>query len=297
VRSFGPVRALDGLDLAAAGGEVVALVGPNGAGKTTLLLILAGLLAPDAGRVEIAGADPLSAPYEVRRAVGWMPDFFGVYDGLAAQEYLELFAAAYRVPASERAGRARELLELVALGALAGTQVGGLSRGQKQRLGFARALVGRPSVLLLDEPAAGLDPRARVELRDLVRRQRDEGACVLISSHILSELEEMADSAVFVDRGRVTGGYAIGDGAGALERRAWRLRALDSAALERVLRRLGAAPRPSGEGAFAVEVEDERGAADLVARLVAEGVRLVEAGPERGGLERAFLASGGEAGR
>jgi ABC-2 type transport system ATP-binding protein len=220
-----------------------------------------------------------------------------VYDGLNVQEYLELFAAAYRLLPSERTARARELLELVALGSLGETQVGALSRGQKQRLGFARALVGRPSVLLLDEPASGLDPRARVELRDLVRRQRDEGACVPISSHILSELEEMADSAVFLDRGRVTGGYSIGNGASARRARAWRLRALDATALERALQRLGAAPLPSGDAAFAVDLDSEQAAADLVARLVADGVGIVEVGPERGGLEQAFLASGGEPGR
>jgi len=292
-RSFGAVRALDGLDLSVPAGRVVALVGPNGAGKTTLLLILAGLLAPDGGSVTVAGADPVRNPFEVRRVVGWMPDFFGVYDGLTAQEYLELFGAAYRLPRPERPTRARELLALVQLEDRAATPIAGLSRGQKQRLGFARSIVHRPRVLLLDEPASGLDPRARVNLRDVVRRQSDEGACVLVSSHVLSELEEMTDSAVFVEGGRVTGEYGTAGGGGAPSAlRAWRLRALDPGSLAAGLESAGHAARETGGGGSVVDLESEQAAADLLARLVAGGVRVVEMRPDSGGLERAFLASG-----
>jgi len=296
-RSFGAVRALDGLDLSVPAGRVVALVGPNGAGKTTLLLVLAGLLAPDGGSVTVAGADPVREPFEVRRVVGWMPDFFGVYDGLTAQEYLELFGAAYRLPRPERPTRARELLALVQLEDRAATPIASLSRGQKQRLGFARAIVHRPRVLLLDEPASGLDPRARVNLRDVVRRQSDEGACVLVSSHVLSELEEMTDSAVFVEGGRVTGEYGTGGtGQGpSTARRAWRLRALDPAALAAWLRSAGHTARETGDGSSIVDLDGEEAAADLVARLVAGGLRVVEMRPDSGGLERAFLADRGAA--
>lgn len=290
-RAFGGVRALQGLDLTAPAGRVVALVGPNGAGKTTLLLILAGLLAPDGGRVRVAGADPLADPLAVRRAVGWMPDFFGVYEGLTAQEYLELFGAAYRLPRAERPGRARELLVNVGLEDRAEARIDTLSRGQKQRLGFARAIVHRPSVLLLDEPASGLDPRARVALRDQLRAQAAGGACVLVSSHILSELEEVADAAVFMEAGRVTGEYAVGE-ASAAATSPWTLRALDHDALARELETAGVTGRAAERGEIEVDLGGEEAAAELIARLVGAGVRLVEASPRRGGLERAFLTSG-----
>jgi len=291
-RAFGGVRALQGLDLTAPAGRVVALVGPNGAGKTTLLLILAGLLAPDGGRVRVAGADPLADPLAVRRAVGWMPDFFGVYEGLTAQEYLELFGAAYRLPRAERPGRARELLVNVGLEDRAEARIDTLSRGQKQRLGFARAIVHRPSVLLLDEPASGLDPRARVALRDQLRAQAAGGACVLVSSHILSELEEVADAAVFMEAGRVTGEYAVGEVSAAATSQPWTLRALDHDALARGLEAAGVTGRAAERGEIEVDLGGEEAAAELIARLVGAGVRLVEASPRRGGLERAFLTSG-----
>lgn len=295
-RSFGGVRALDGLDVTIPWGQVTALVGPNGAGKTTLLLILAGLLAPDAGRVRVAGVDPVTDPFEVHRVVGWMPDQFGVYDGLTAREYLELFGAAYRMPRAERAQRARELLALVELEELTDRQIGGLSRGQKQRLGFARTIVHEPRVLLLDEPASGLDPRARLTLRELLLRERDAGACVLVSSHVLAELEEMSDAAVFMERGRRSGDYSVEDASHPSASRPWRLRALDPDALQVALKRAGVEPRRGRDGSISVDLSGDEAAADLVAQLVRDGVRVAEAAPESGSLERAFLASETEAG-
>src|SRR5919198_2069206 len=182
-RSFGPVQAVQGVDLDAPPGEVTALVGPNGAGKTTLLLVLATLLRPDAGEVRVAGYDPISQPAEVGAGMGWSPDVFGLYDNLTAREYLEAMAAAYRIPARARADRAGYLLRVARLPDKAEAPVHSLSRGQKQRLGLARALVHDPIVLLLDEPASGLDPRSRVELRDLLRQLAGEGRTVVVSSH------------------------------------------------------------------------------------------------------------------
>ena len=289
-RAFGNTRALDGLDLTIPRGAVTGLVGPNGAGKTTLLLILAALLAPDSGEVRVMGFDPMHDPFEVHRSVGWMPDFFGIYEGLTAAEYLELFAAAYNLPRASRAPRARELLDLVGLPEFGDRQVHVLSRGQKQRLGLARALVHRPRLLLLDEPASGLDPRARFELRDLVRRQVDEGVSVVISSHILAELEEMADSIVFVDKGRSRGAYEIDSlprGAGA---RRWRLRALDPAALASTLELWDMGAHTELDGSSLLELDDEPAAAALVKRLVEAGVQITEVTPERTGLESAFMA-------
>jgi ABC-2 type transport system ATP-binding protein len=289
-RSFGNSHALSGFDVKVPAGKVTGLVGPNGAGKTTLLLILAGLLAPDSGTAKVGGADPVSQPYEVHREVGWMPDFFGVYDGLTALEYLELFGAAYQVPAAERTPRAKELLDLVNLQSFSSSSVHTMSRGQKQRLGFARAIVHKPKVLLLDEPASGLDPRARIELRELVRAEAAAGASVLVSSHILSELEEMVDLVVFAEKGKCKGVYPLNElPAGALHK-TWRFRALDSAQLEKELSALELSATFIGNGAGVVALENDQEAADLIAHLVRAGVRLVEATRDGGGLEGAFMA-------
>ncbi len=292
-RSFGMVRALEGLSLALDYGRVVALVGPNGAGKTTLLLILAGLLSPDRGAARVGGHDPVAAPYDVHATVGWMPDFFGVYDDLTPREYLELFGAAYRLPRAQASSRAAELLEKVNLAARANAKVHTLSRGQKQRLGFARSLIHTPRILLLDEPASGLDPRARIELRDLVRLQASEGVCVLISSHILQELEEMADEVVFMDAGRCTGSYRMSELPSSAGARRYRIRALDPATLEAAVTSVGLSFESLSGGDVVVEVADDAAAAELVARLVRDGVRLIGLAPEGAGLQGAFLSMGG----
>ena len=290
-RSFGAVRALDGFDASLPYGQVVGLVGPNGAGKTTLLLVLAGLLAPDTGTATVGGFDPTARPHDVHRVVGWMPDFFGVYDDLTPREYLELFAAMFRIPRGEIGARAIELLEMVGLGGKADVKVHTLSRGQKQRLGFARALVQGPRVLLLDEPASGLDPRARIDLRDLVRRQAEGGACVVVSSHILQELEEMADLIVFVDAGRSTGMYRIGE-LPTVGRRRWRMRAVDLNALQQAAYSIGAIFEVMHDGSIVVEAADETQIATVVTRLVAAGVAPTGIVPEGAGLEGAFLQLG-----
>jgi ABC-2 type transport system ATP-binding protein len=291
-RSFGSVRALDAMSMTIPAGEVCALVGPNGAGKTTLLLILAGLLAPDKGRVSVGGCDPVTDPFGVHSEVGWMPDFFGTYDDLTAREYLELFGACYRMSPRDARRRAAGLLALVGLEKLADQPVHTLSRGRKQRLGFARALVHRPSILLLDEPASGLDPRARVELRELVRAQKDEGVTVVVSSHILGELEEMSDVVAFVESGRCRGVYPLAELPTASDGRRYRIRALDP--IDGWLESSGIGFEAVSPKRVVVEVSDDAEAAELLARLVREGMRVVEIAPVRGGLEDAFLALGGE---
>ena len=291
-RSFGAVRALDGFDVTLPYGQVVGLVGPNGAGKTTLLLALAGLLAADRGMASVAGFDPMTQAQQVHRVVGWMPDFFGVYDDLSLREYLELFGAMFDLSSTDARSRTTELLELVGLASKADLKVHTLSRGQKQRLGFARALVQRPKVLLLDEPASGLDPRARIDLRDLVRRQAAEGACVVVSSHILQELEEMADIVVFVDAGRCTGIYRINELPTASGARRWRLRALDLNALQQAAYSVGSTFEVMNDGSLTVELADEAALADLVTKLVSAGVPPTAIVPEGMGLEGAFLQMG-----
>jgi len=288
-RRFGAVEALRGLDLTVPYGQVTALVGPNGAGKTTLLLVLATLLRPDAGEVRVAGFDPVTHPTAVRASMGWMPDVFGVYDQLTVREYLAFFADAYLLSRARAKGRVADLLGLVHLEEYADRPVHVLSRGQKQRLALARSLVHEPSVLLLDEPASGLDPRSRVELRDLLRGLAAGGTAVLISSHILTELEEIADRVVFVSGGRSVGAQDLSE----LARDTtvgWRVRATDPAALHAALESRGLpveAATPAGVE-LAPMSEDE--AADLLAALVAEGIRVVAFTPVGSHLESAYLA-------
>lgn len=227
-RTFRGAPAVRGLSVSVPSGAVTGLVGPNGAGKTTLLLMLAALLRPDTGTIRVNGLDPVTQPREVHRVVGWMPDSFGTWDSLTCTEILQTFAVAQGVETREASGRAAQMLAVVHLEDMAAAPARVLSRGQKQRLGLARALIHYPSVLLLDEPAAGMDPRSRADLRQLLRSLADGGVTVLISSHVLGELEEMIDGAVFVSRGqalrtgeeaeapaRTAAPYGLGQGSGA----------------------------------------------------------------------------------
>ncbi len=287
-RSFGSVQALSGMSLTAPYGQVTALVGPNGAGKTTLLLVLASLLRPDRGQVWVGGCDPAVDASGVRAQMGWMPDAFGVYDQLTVQEYLNFFGAAYRMKRADVANRAAELLVLVHLSEFTNSPVHVLSRGQKQRLALTRALIHRPRVLLLDEPASGLDPRSRVELRDILRGLATQGAAVLVSSHILTELEEIADRVVLVAGGRTIGEHAMTDLA-AQARTSYRIRATDPGALAAALQAKGVAPS-TVNGSVEVPSLSESEAADLLAELVGGGVRVVAFEPLGSNLESVYLA-------
>ncbi|MBI2762684.1 MAG: ABC transporter ATP-binding protein [Chloroflexi bacterium] len=211
VKRYDRTLAVAGVDLDIEAGEIFGLVGPNGAGKTTTLRILATLLEPTAGEAEIAGWSLARNPNEVRRVLGFMPDVFGVYDDMRVWEYLDFFGRCYGLPAATRKRVIGDLLDLVDLGDKRDAYVQGLSRGMQQRLCLAHALVHDPKVLLLDEPASGLDPRARVELRELLRELRSLGKTIVISSHILPELEELCTSVAIVDRGRVLASGRISD--------------------------------------------------------------------------------------
>lgn len=203
VKRYNGTLAVAGLDLDVEEGEIFGLVGPNGAGKTTTLRILATLLDASAGEAEIAGLSVRRNPKEVRRVLGFMPDVFGVYDDMKVWEYLDFFGRCYGLPADRRRRLIADLLDLVDLGDKQQSYVQSLSRGMQQRLCLAHTLVHDPKVLLLDEPASGLDPRARVELRELLRELRTLGKTILISSHILPELEELCTSVAIIDRGKV----------------------------------------------------------------------------------------------
>ncbi|WP_154795765.1 ABC transporter ATP-binding protein [Occultella kanbiaonis] len=290
-RSFGTVRAVAGVDLAVRPGSVTALIGPNGSGKTTLLLILAGLLTPDHGSVLVAGADPASSA-TARARIGWMPDAFGTWDSLTAFEVLTTMAGAYRLGREQGRDRAWDLLRTVHLDDLATAPAHTLSRGQKQRLGMARALINSPDVLLLDEPASGLDPRSRIEMRSLLRGLAAAGTTVLISSHVLAELDEMVDDAVFLSRGRTVSAEQLHAGAGT---RRWRLRSLDGPALQQWAfeARITLVPdtdAPDGGGSVLVDLTDDAAAAALLAAAVGAGVPVVSLAPVSGLLEQAYLS-------
>jgi ABC-2 type transport system ATP-binding protein len=203
VKRYDGQLAVAGIDLLVGSGEIYGLVGPNGAGKTTTMRILATLLAPTAGEALVCGIPVTADPIEVRRRMGFMPDFYGVYDDLRVWEYLDFFARCYGVPANRRQAMITDLLEIVGLGDKRGQYVEALSRGMRQRLCLAHTLVHDPALLILDEPASGLDPRARVEMREILRELRSMGKTILVSSHILPELGEMCTSVGIVDSGRM----------------------------------------------------------------------------------------------
>ena len=289
-RAFGDVLAVDDISLTARPGEVTALVGPNGSGKTTLLLMLASLLVPDRGTIRVDGLDPVSQHTQVRARIGWMPDGFGTWDALTVREVLQTIAAAYRMPAGLADQRIGELLRTVHLDDLADRRARVLSRGQKQRLGLARALIHDPSVLLLDEPASGLDPRSRIELRDVLRDLAGRGRTILVSSHILTELQEVADRAVIVARGRTIETQTLDSNDLRTHAAAWRVTALNDEALQAFFHER-AIDSQSVPGGLEVEVAGEEGAARLLADLVSAGIRVTAFAPTQGALESAYLAA------
>jgi ABC-2 type transport system ATP-binding protein len=202
-KMYGDLYALNRLTLKLEKGDVYGFIGPNGAGKTTTMRILATLLQPTWGEATVCGYSIYNNAKEIRRAIGYMPDFFGVYDDMKVIEYLEFFAAAYRIKGPERRVKCEQVLELVDLGYKRDALVTSLSRGMTQRLGLARVLLHEPQVLLLDEPASGLDPRARIEMRGLLKELRSMGKTILVSSHILPELADICNKIGIIERGQL----------------------------------------------------------------------------------------------
>jgi len=200
---YGSLAALENLDLVIEDGDIFGFIGPNGAGKTTTMRILATLLEPTRGSAAVNGMDVCRRGRDVRKVVGYMPDFMGVYDDLKVFEYLEFFAAAFGLPRARRKAVIDDVLELTDLTVKRASSVDALSRGMQQRLQLARVLIHDPKVLILDEPASGLDPRARIEIRELLRELKQMGKTIMISSHILSELEEMCDHVGIIEHGHL----------------------------------------------------------------------------------------------
>lgn len=298
-KRYNGLTAVDDLNLAIPAGSLYGFIGPNGAGKTTTIRMLAGLLAPTSGDILIEGEEIARNSTRARWLVGYMPDFFGVYDDMKAWEYLDFFARCYALPASKRATVVEELLHLVDLYDKRDAWVESLSRGMRQRLCLAHALVHDPKILLLDEPASGLDPRARIEMRELLRELGRMGKTVLISSHILTELAEMCDAVAIIEKGKLVASGPVADIARAAraERllRVQLLHSTDEAQLARAEALLRAYPGVTDvfQLQSALEVPfggDEAAAAALLRHLVAEGLPVLAFGEAASDLEEIFLA-------
>jgi len=307
VKRYGDQLAVAGVDLAVGPGEIFGLVGPNGAGKTTMMKILATLLAQTAGEALVTGIPVDADPIEVRRRIGYMPDFYGVYDDLRVWEYLDFFGRCYGVPANRRPTMIVELLEIVGLTDRRDSYVESMSRGMRQRLCLAHTLVHDPALLILDEPASGLDPRARVEMREILRELRRMGKTILVSSHILPELAEMCTGVAIIDRGRVLRSGSISEIERSLRASALlRIDVLgDEAAVESAREWLGTDRRiadvigatSNSEGAVRIEASFDgstEAQADLLRAMVAAGHRVVGFSQATSDLEEIFLKVTGQ---
>ena len=293
-KRYGKQEALHELNLNIEKGRVFGFIGPNGAGKSTTMLILSTLLAPTSGRAYVAGYDVCKEPKEVRQVLGYMPDFFGVYDNLKATEYLEFYAAAYHIPVEKRKSLIADLLELVNLSNKADAYVDSLSRGMKQRLGLARCLVHSPEVLILDEPASGLDPRARIEMREILKELRKMGKTILISSHILPELAELCDEIGVIEKGRLVACGAVEDvSVGTRGISVMEVKVLEMH--EQALRLLEAFPyvRRLDDKASHFRFQftgTEADKAALLQQLITAGIPVIQFGESKENLEDVFLA-------
>jgi ABC-2 type transport system ATP-binding protein len=290
---YGKRTALDHVSFEVPEGEIFGFVGPNGAGKTTTLRILASLLEPSGGHASIGGVDVVKQPDLVHSRLGYMPDFFGVYDQLTVSEYLDFYASCYRQPKQRRAKVVTQLLELIGLSERRDQMVDSLSRGLKQRLCLARALVHDPAVLLLDEPASGLDPRARVDMREILKELRRMGKTIIISSHILPELTELCTMIGIIDHGRMRATGSVQEVVQHLSAgRRVRIAVVgDQEAALAILKPLTAVREVDiVNGAIEASYEgDDSTAAEILQALTAGGIRVSGFGQIDGGLEEAFM--------
>ncbi|MCD6338318.1 MAG: ABC transporter ATP-binding protein [Verrucomicrobia bacterium] len=293
VRRFGATVAVDRLDLTVYKGDLFGFIGSNGAGKTTTLRILATFLRPTAGEAFVLGLDVVKEADRVRHVIGYMPDFFGVYKDMEVTEYLDFFGACYKIPAARREKTVAAVLELVGLADKRGALIGALSRGMQQRLGLARVLIHDPQVLLLDEPASGLDPRARIEVAAILQELQRMGKTIIISSHILSELEKLCNRVAIIEKGRLI--YS-GPAQGAAKEFqsapvVWAavrgdpdhaLKLLKECSFVKEVRLI--------DGRLRVTLDGEEGDPSQVAEaLVRGGAKLAELRPEEKGLQEVFL--------
>lgn len=292
-KHYGGFVALRGIDLQVAAGDIFGFIGPNGAGKTTSIKILTTLMEPTGGDAKVDGMSVWDDKDAIRGIVGYMPDAFGVYPDMTVTEYLHFFAAAYGIGRRDRKGLVGGLLELTDLTFKEDALVESLSKGMQQRLGLARALVHDPKVLVLDEPAAGLDPRARVELREILRELQRMGKTILVSSHILSELAEICNRVGIIERGQLVAQGALGDLLRDRPGRVWQLRTTDGAAAMQLLGAsevVGSINRDPEEPALLrLELADGADVAAVGALLASGGVGIRHLAEQTETLEAAFM--------
>lgn len=293
-KSFGSFEALKGINLTIKKGTVFGFVGPNGAGKSTTMSILATLALPTSGMALVDGLDVTKHPHEVRKKIGYMPDFFGVYDQLKTDEYLHFYGASYGLTKQEREMLIPQLLELVNLSDKRDFYVDSLSRGMKQRLCLARCLVHDPELLILDEPASGLDPRARIEMREILKELKSMGKTIIISSHILPELAEMVDEIGVIEHGKL---IAVGN-IDLIQRQLMSKKLLKIKLLDRVEQLKNSLENdPLVQGIFVngdtLEVQfsgDDRQQVDFLQKMIQAGYPVVTFNEAHTDLEDIFLA-------
>lgn len=295
-RYFGALKAVNGVTFEIPHGSVCGFVGANGAGKTTTMRILATLDYPTLGSAEVCGINVVHRPAEVRKMIGWMPDHFGNYEHMTVLEYLDFYARALGYKGQERRQRIQEVMDFTDLVPLADRFSNKLSKGMTQRLGLGRALLGDPQILIMDEPAAGLDPKARVELKHLIRVLAQEGKTIFISSHILSELGEMCDSLLFINNGRIVhhgdaetlkrGSDSVGGVLYDVQVDGDPQWVSDWCVLQPNVEFLES--RKCG-GRIRIDTQDPTKAADVLARMVKDGLLITEYHREERNLEDAFI--------
>ena len=292
-RRYGTMAALSSLNLQIHRGDLFGFIGSNGAGKTTTLRILATFLAPSAGSAKVLGHDVARDANSVRHLIGYMPDFFGVYKNMEVTEYLDFFGACYKIPTKQRENTVKDVLELVGLTDKQGSLIGALSRGMQQRLGLARVLIHDPQLLLLDEPASGLDPRARIEMMAILQELQRMGKTILISSHILSELQNLCNRVAIIEKGKLIYSGSVTGAADQMKSETilWVQVASDTATALAILHRhpqiLNAEEL---DGQIRITISPDAPDPSCVAEtLVHNGVKLAELRKDALGLEEVFL--------
>lgn len=293
VKRYGKFTAVNNLSMEIGEGHIFGFVGANGAGKTTTMKIIAGLLPQTSGEVTIDGVDITDRPRQVKRKIGYMPDFFGVYDDLKVDEYMDFYSGIYGIPYRERKAAANQLLELVNLTDKREFYVDSLSRGMKQRLCLARSLIHNPRILILDEPASGLDPRARIEMKGILRELKEMGKTVLISSHILPELSEICTAIGIINQGRMAAQGTVDEimrkmeGTGKIK-----IKVMER--IEDAVKVLQEHPSISGVNVLGNTLDadfkgEDRSLTDILKRLVASDIPVISFTEENGSLESIFM--------
>ena len=293
-RSFGKLQAVKGVSFDIHRGQVVGFIGANGAGKTTTMRMISTLEMPDAGEITICGCDAVDDPNSVRSKIGWVPDDFGRYQNVTIFEYLDFFARAFDYQDQERKNRIQEVMDFTGLTELKDRFIDKLSKGQGQRVCLGRALLHDPEVLLMDEPAAGLDPKARMELKNLIRILAEEGKTIFISSHILSELSEICDTMIFLEKGEVLHhGGAEELKRGAREGICVKIKMLnDPQVLEKwadMNPGISLMDKTNQGGRLIFEEGSDEFVAETLKRMINEGIQVIEFTREEKTLESAFV--------